>query len=175
MRQVEFESYIQEYGKDLYSFCCSLLRSRQEADDLYQDTFLTLLENGDRCTIEKNPKSFLMGIAVNLYRNQRRKLAIRFRITGGHLSTDEVEFDIPGKDATAEEQLIRKEQCALIRREVEKLPDRYRLPILLYYMEEQSIEQISEILKLPQGTIKSHLHRAKKILKKKLEENHYER
>ncbi|MGN0482260.1 MAG: RNA polymerase sigma factor [Lachnospiraceae bacterium] len=175
MRQEELETYIHDYGRDLYSFCCFLTRDRQKADDLYQDTFLKLIEEKKNMEIEKNPKSFLMGIAVNLYRNQKRKLENRFRIIGGQISTDELEVDIPSADTTTEEQVIRQQQCELIRREVETLPDRYRIPILLYYMEEQSIEQIANIVKLPQTTVKSHLHRAKKILKKKLEEHHYER
>lgn len=40
MKQEELENYIYAYGKDLYSFCCCVTHSRQEADDLYQDTFL---------------------------------------------------------------------------------------------------------------------------------------
>ena len=47
MNQEELEAYIQTYGKDLYSFCCSMTRNRQEADDLYQDTFLKLYELKD--------------------------------------------------------------------------------------------------------------------------------
>lgn len=40
MNQGELETYIQQYGKDLYSFCRSITHNMQEADDLYQDTFL---------------------------------------------------------------------------------------------------------------------------------------
>ena len=40
MKQEELELYMDTYGKDLYSFCCCVTRNRQEADDLYQDTFL---------------------------------------------------------------------------------------------------------------------------------------
>lgn len=77
MSQEELKQYIDAYGKDLFSFCCSVTRSCQEAEDLYQDTFLKLYELRENLVIEKNPKSFLMGIAVNLYRNYKRKLSIR--------------------------------------------------------------------------------------------------
>lgn len=82
MNQEELETYIQTYGKDLYSFCCSITRNSQEADDLYQDTFLKAYEMKDHVVIEKNPKSFLMSVSVNLYRNYKRKLSIRQRIVG---------------------------------------------------------------------------------------------
>ena len=58
----------------------------------------------------------------------------------------------------------------MVRQAVEKLPDKYKIPILLFYMEDLAIADISEILKLPEGTIKSRIHRAKKILKQKLED-----
>ena len=53
MNQKELESYIYAYGKDLYSFCCSVAYDRQEADDLYQDTFLKLYEMGESLEIKK--------------------------------------------------------------------------------------------------------------------------
>lgn len=56
-----------------------------------------------------------------------------------------------------------------------KLPDKYKIPILLFYMEELSIADISGMLDLSEGTIKSRIHRAKKILKQKLEDVHYEK
>ena len=58
---------------------------------------------------------------------------------------------------------------------VKKLPDKYKIPILLFYMEELSIADISGMLDLSEGTIKSRIHRAKKILKQKLEDVHYEK
>ena len=74
-----------------------------------------------------------------------------------------------------EEKVVAKEVCQMVRQAVEKLPDKYKIPILLFYMEDLAIADISEILKLPEGTIKSRIHRAKKILKQKLEESHYEK
>lgn len=63
----------------------------------------------------------------------------------------------------------------MVRSAVGKLPDKYRIPVLLFYMEELSISDISSILKLPEGTVKSRIHRAKKILKQKLEDQAYEK
>ena len=71
------ESYLRDYGEDLYCFCRSLSRSREEAEDLYQETFLKLYELADKLEIRTNPKGCLMTISVNLYRNYKRKMAIR--------------------------------------------------------------------------------------------------
>lgn len=174
MNQKELESYIYAYGKDLYSFCCSVTYNRQEADDLYQDTFLKLYDMVDDLVIEKNPKGFLMSVSINLYRNQKRKFSIRQRITGTEISIEEA-VDIPAKEQMTEEKVLMHEQCHRVREAVKKLPDKYRIPILLFYMEEFSLAEISRILNLSEGTVKSRIHRAKKILKQKLEEGFYER
>lgn len=174
MNQKELESYIYAYGKDLYSFCCSVTYNRQEADDLYQDTFLKLYDMVDDLVIEKNPKGFLMSVSINLYRNQKRKFSIRQRITGTEISIEEA-VDIPAKEQMTEEKVLMHEQCHRVREAVKKLPDKYRIPILLFYMEEFSLAEISRILNLPEGTVKSRIYRAKKILKQKLEEGFYER
>lgn len=173
MNQKELEAYIDAYGKDLYSFCCSVAYNRQEADDLYQDTFLKLYDMGEDLVIKKNPKGFLMAVSVNLYRNQKRKFAIRQRITGMEISMEDA-ADIPAKEQMIEEKVLMHEQCQKVREIVKRLPDKYRIPILLFYMEELSLAEISRILNLPEGTVKSRIHRAKKILKQKLEEGFYE-
>lgn len=175
MNQEELEAYIQTYGKDLYSFCCSMTRNRQEADDLYQDTFLKLYELKDEVVIEKNPKSFLMSISVNLYRNYKRKLSIRQKIVGISLSLEENDIDIPSGEQMTEEMIVKQEACLIIQKSVKQLPNKYKLPILLFYMEDLEIMEVSQILNLPEGTVKSRIHRAKKILKQKLEDIHYER
>ena len=82
MSHEELEACIKEHGKDIYSFCCQLTGSRQEADDLYQDTFLKMVELLERLDIKSNPKSYLLSVAVNLWRNRKRKFAVRQRITG---------------------------------------------------------------------------------------------
>jgi RNA polymerase sigma-70 factor (ECF subfamily) len=170
MRQEELEQYIREYGRDLYSFCRSVTRNLEEAQDLYQDTFLKLYEIGDRLVTLNNPKSYLMGIAVNLYRNEKRKLSVRRRIVGVWQSVEEMDTDIPEDARLLEEEVIAREECRIVRSAVQSLADKYRLPVLLFYMEELSLSEIASVLRLPEGTVKSRLHRAKRILQQMLME-----
>ena len=172
MSREELEKYIYAYGKDLFSFCCLVTGSRQEAEDLYQDTFLKMYEVREGLSVEKNPKSFLMGVSVNLYRNRRRKYAIRRRILGAETAMEDAETQLSCEGRGTEEQILYKEECELLRRMVKELPDKYRIPVVLFYMEELSLEEIGGILHAP---VKSRLHRAKKILRQRLEESHYEK
>lgn len=170
MNQEELESCIEAYGKDIYSFCRKLTSSRQEADDLYQDTFLKLLELRERLQIEYNPKSYLLTVAVNLWKNRKRKAAWRQRITGTEVSVeDESMPELPAGDMPVDEQMISREERELVQQAVNRLPDSYRLPVLLFYMEELKLSEIAKILKVPEGTVKSRLYRAKKVLEKELE------
>lgn len=68
-----------------------------------------------------------------------------------------------------EERILEEERLNAVRRAVSRLPDRLRVPVLLYYMEERQIMEISEILRLPEGTVKSRLHQARKRLERELE------
>lgn len=169
MKQEELENYIYTYGKDLYSFCCHVTRSRQEADDLYQDTFLKMYEMGEKVVIRSNPKSFLMSVALNLYRNHKRKLSVRSRITGVSVAVDEAADSVADEKQGMEDLVVAKEECLLVREMVRKLPDKYRIPILLYYMEGLSIAEIAALLQMSENTVKTRMRRAKKILKERLE------
>lgn len=167
MKQEELEFYINTYGRDLYSFCCCVTHSRQEADDLYQDTFLKMCEQ--ELIIKTNPKSFLMGVALNLYRNYKRKMSVRQRIAGISVSLDDYVESIPMEGLLTEDMIISKEECQIVRETVRKLPDKYRLVILLFYMEELSQAEIAKMLRISESAVKTRIHRAKKILRGKLE------
>lgn len=67
MTNSELERCIQEYGTDIYSFCRNLTYNQQEADDLYQDTFLKAVELCERIHMEENPKSYLLSVAVRVW------------------------------------------------------------------------------------------------------------
>ena len=169
MKQEELEFYINTYGRDLYSFCCCVTRNRQEADDLYQDTFLKVYEMGEKLEITTNPKSYLMGVAYNLYRNIKRKRSVRQRIVGVCVPLDENAERIPLDGQLTEDLMISREECRIVREAVRKLPDKYRLPILLFYMEELSQAEIAAMLRISESAVKTRVHRAKNILREKLE------
>ena len=70
MTKLELEQCMDAHGKEIYSFCKSLTGNQMEADDLYQDTFLTAMEKDDKIHMEGNPKSYLLSVAVRLWKNR---------------------------------------------------------------------------------------------------------
>lgn len=174
MTVFELEECIAQYGTEVYSFCLHLTGAREWADELYQDTFLTAMEHIRQLHNDAgaNPKSYLLSVAIRLWKNKRRKAAWRKRIA------PEQSMDAPGGAALAgaveltdsiETEALRAEERRCVQRAVEALPEKYRVAVLLYYMEELPLAQIASLLHIPQGTVKSRLHQARKLLRQQLE------
>ncbi len=170
MNELQLEQCIKDYGKDIYAFCSQLTRNLQETEDLYQDTFLKAVELGPRIDFEKNPRSYLISIALRIWKNRRRKYAWRKRIAGTEQLTEETAADkCQGQESSPEDAVLRQELRLQVQEAVAGLEDKYRVPVYLYYTLQLSTEQIGKIMNLPQGTVKSRLYKARKLLKQKLE------
>ncbi len=171
MTKQELEMCIDEYGKDIYSFCKHLTNNSLEADDLYQDTFLMAVELKEKIEYSNNPKSYLLSIALRIWKNKKRKFAWRKRIVDVRSIADGQDVDMgESAEPSLEERITTKEKDKSIRMAVSRLPDKFRIVVLLFYMEDLSTAQIAETMKIPIGTVLSRLHQARKILKKELED-----
>ena len=174
MTVFELEQCIEAYGTEVYSFCLHLTGVREWADELYQDTFLTAMEHITKLhnDADANPKSYLLSVAIRLWKNKRRKAAWRKRIApeqsmdapGGETLTGETELT-----DSIETQVLRAEERRQVQRAVDALPEKYRVVVLLYYMEELPLAQIASLLHIPSGTVKSRLYQARKLLRQQLE------
>lgn len=164
----QLEQCIALYGNDIYSFCVHLTRNKESADDLYQDTFLEAMKKIKEIRYGENPKSYLLSIALRLWKNQVRKTAWRNRIApqvGEEADAGVLEWQDFSEYLTAEEEKRR------LWKAIAQLSDGLRIPLLLYYMEELSIAEISKLLSIPQGTVKSRLYHGRKQLEKELEDD----
>lgn len=169
MNVTELEKCIELYGKDIYAFCRQLTYSQQEAEELYQDTFLKAMELLQKIDAAENPKSYLLSIALRLWKNHKKKYACRKRIADMESLSEEKQEIEESNGYSLEEEIIAMEQAAEVQRAVQQLDDKYRLPIYLHYMEGLPIKEIARILKIPQGTVKSRLYQARESLKNMLE------
>lgn len=171
MTKRELEMCIDDYGKDIYSFCKHLTNNPLEADDLYQDTFLMAVELKEKIEYSNNPKSYLLSVALRIWKNKKRKFAWRKRIADVQSIADERDADMgESAEPSLEERITIKEKDESIRMAVNRLPEKQKIVVLLFYMEDLSTAQIAETMKIPIGTVLSRLHEARKILKKELED-----
>ncbi len=168
----ELEQVIAGEGKNIYSFCLQLTGSKHLADELYQDTFLRATEKIRKLDGEGNLRSYFLSIALMLWKNQKRKFAWRNRIAPVDSFSEEMGEVIGGEEDVLGD-CLREEQCRLVREAVSSLPEKYRVPILLYYMEEMSVAEVAGVMKIPPGTVKSRLRVARKRLESELEGYYY--
>ena len=163
------ESLIDEYGTELFRFCRKLTYSEHDAEELYQDTFLKAMDLNDRIDVNNNPKSYLLSIAVSLWNNKKRKYARRNRIAPTESFDMEESHQIASDDSTPEEALLKKELYATVNKCIDALDEKMRVPILLFYNSQLSVEKIAQIIDVPVGTVKSRLHKARALIKEQME------
>lgn len=153
-----FEALVLRHGPMVLGVCRQMLHDSHEAEDALQTTFLILVRNADTIRNQDSLASWLYGVAYRLA--LRRKSDVRRRVFTGA----EVEMAAdPHEDALEQGELL-----PVLHDEINRLPEKYRTPIVLCYLEGQSHEQAAERLKCPIGTIKGRLSRAREILKPRL-------
>jgi len=153
-----------EHIDSLYSYGLVLTRSRTEAEDLVQETYVRALKAMARLKVESNVKSWLFTILRNIWRNQLRR-----RRTAPQL----VEMDLDGSnDGISVEAshnphtiYVSEMERNLVREAIQRLPPDFREIILLREYEELSYQEIANILECPIGTVMSRLARARAKLR----------
>ena len=145
MNKQLLEHYIEAYGTDIYSFCIRLTQNREQAEELYQDTFLAMCEKED-WKEEGNVKSYLLGITIKLWQNRKRKFAWRKRIAAEIPLSKEQGLEAFSTDENLEQHMVSKEEQEAVWKAVYKLPEQLRIVILLYYMEDFKVAEIAEKL-----------------------------
>jgi RNA polymerase sigma-70 factor (ECF subfamily) len=172
---VDLSKLVKSDGKAIYGFCHKLAKNQVDADDLYQETFLKAMELCHKIDKDNNPKGFLISIAVGLWKNKRRKYAWRQRIAPIEELNDDVNSCYMIKaESTPEDIIISNELRVMVQNAADTLNDKFKIPLYMYYTAGMSNEDIASALKIPLGTVKSRLHKARLALKNILEVSEYE-
>ena len=165
----DIQQLVAEHGKVIYGLCRRLTGNAFDADDLYQQTFLTAL--GKDFREDGNARAFLTKICVAQWKNEERKRARHHRIAP---ETD-IELEEPVlPDGEPSAELEKREQAQAVRRLVDALDERHRTPVVLYYQMELPLEEIAQIIGCPVGTVKSRLSAARAKIRQGLEESGYD-
>lgn len=173
MNKRDVARIIEQNGSGVYRFCFHLTGSREEADDLYQDTLLKLFEIRRRVLKEGNPESYIKGIAMRLWKNRMRNEANRQRIIPLQEYREELDRRMDEKQRQPEEEILHREMLEEVRASVRCLPEKIREVMYLYYAAEMSVKEIAEFLNIPQGTVKSRLSTGRGLSKRYLEVRNY--
>ena len=174
-RESAFRELIRRYERPVFSLIYRMVRDRELAEDLAQDTFIKVLNHIDRYRPEFKLSSWLFKIANNVAIDHlRRRHLETVSIDGSpHAMTSDVieatSFEIAGQQESALEEIEAKELGSAIERAIAALRPEYRSCIMLRHVEGRSYEEIAATLDLPLGTVKTYIHRARHELRRALE------
>ena len=174
-RDVAFRELVHRYERPVFSLVYRMVRDRELAEDLTQDTFVKVLTHVDKYRPEFKFSSWLFKIANNVAIDHLRRRTLDTVSMDGspHAGTaDAVEassFDVAVPQENALDELEAREVGTAIERAIARLRPEYRSCILLRHVEGRSYEEIAATLDLPLGTVKTYIHRARHELRKELE------
>lgn len=154
-----FESLVQRYESKVFHLCLAMLRDSHSAQDIAQDSLLRVW----RSLSSYNAGTAALSTWIYAIARNRCLTELARRKQAGALRDDAATWDAieqlpaaaPDHDAGA---------LTLLRQMVDALPKPYQTCLKLYYFEEHSVDQVAAMLDLPQGTVKTHLHRARHAL-----------
>jgi RNA polymerase sigma-70 factor (ECF subfamily) len=153
------ESLVDEYGGSVYRFCRSLTYSKEDAEDLFQETYLKAFEQLPKIRCSENPQGFLFSTSIFIWKSQKRKYARHNRLA----PAEPLPESVAGDNISMEDALLADEETCVVRGLVDSLPEKLRIPVILYYTNEMSVQDIALTLRLPSGTVKSRLFKALKL------------
>jgi RNA polymerase sigma-70 factor (ECF subfamily) len=173
-RESAFRELIRRYERPVFSLIYRLVRDRERAEDLAQETFIKVLNALDRYDPSFKFSSWIFKIAHNTALDDlRRKHPETLSIHGSpHASTaDELEATVltpVSGDETPEDFTSSREIGTHIEEAISRLRIEYRTAILLCHVEGRPYEEVAQIMNVPLGTVKTYIHRARNELKKQL-------
>lgn len=158
-----WDTLFRRYQLPLYVFIFELIRDEQASLDAVQETFIAAVKHLGSLREDDKFGSWLFGIA-------HQKVLQRWRKKSGHeILLDEIPESPDEFEDGPDDWLVQKEREAEFMKLVEQLPPPQRAVLLLYFIEEFSLQEIARITETQIGTVKSRLHYAKKSLQKLLE------
>jgi RNA polymerase sigma-70 factor (ECF subfamily) len=158
---LEFENLVNLYYRDLYRFGLSLTGSEADAADLTQETFYIWANKGHQLQKPASVKSWLF---TTLHREFLKTRSRRNRFSNE--SIDEHTEAMPNVPANCAERI----DSQTLLRILGEIAEDFRAPLVLYYMEDLSYNEIADVLALPLGTVQSRIARAKIQLLRRLSE-----
>ncbi len=173
-KEPAFRELVRRYERPVFSLIFRMVRDRETAEDLAQETFIKVLNHIDRYRPEFKFSSWLFKIANNLTIDFLRKRQLKTVSIDGspHAATaaeaEASAFDVESRGETALEEMESKELGGAIEKAIAKLRPEYRACILLRHVEDRSYEEIAATLDLPLGTVKTYIHRARHELREAL-------
>lgn len=169
-----FRELVEEHQDRVFNITYRMLGNREEAEDVAQEVFITVFKSIDSFRGESKFSTWIYRISTNLCKNRLKYLARRQEKAKAEfdetVSQRSVEAGLASTTNQANPQRILEGQQleGLMQEALAELEEEHRILIVLRDLEELNYTEICEITELPEGTVKSRLHRARLALRKKI-------
>ncbi len=164
-----FRFLFNSFKNDIFIYIRSIIKNKEDCEDLLLETFLKAFKNIERFNVEYSFKKWIIRIAHNTCIDFIRKKRLSTISIEQQNSSNEEIFEIPlidpfsSPDRVLKQKIIRKK----IKKEIDLLPESYKLIVELRYLHQKTYEEIAQELNIPIGTVKTKIFRAREILREK--------
>jgi RNA polymerase sigma-70 factor (ECF subfamily) len=163
-----FETLVRRHERPVYRLALRMLGNREEAEDVTQDALLSLHRHGHRFRRESRFSTFVYRVAANAALNRRRTLGrsrTRERLLAERQSGG---LELPSSPRDPGDAAEGAEVQSRVHEALQTLPYDLRIAVVLYDIEGLPYGEIARVLEVPEGTVKSRIHRARQALRERL-------
>jgi len=159
------------YTDKIFHLGYRMLNQRQEAEEIVQETFLRVYNHLGRYDENQKFSTWIYRIATNLCIDRLRRRKITYSLDADLTEGEGVDWHatLASNQGDPEKELILSETQQQIRQAIETLPDKYKTVVILRYLHDMSLQEISDVLNIPVTTVKTRVHRGREFLRIKLE------
>ena len=177
-----FEIIVNNNQKLVAHVVFKMVHQTADREEVCQDVFIKVYENLKSFQFNSKLSTWIARIAYNTCLNylQKKKLPLYEDISAKYEDSEHEPVsegfveNIWGGSANPEVTAMQQQTSAHLKKEIDRLPAQYRTIITLYHLDEMSYQEIGQVLNMPEGTVKSYLFRARRMLKDKLLEKYME-
>ncbi|MBM4776727.1 MAG: sigma-70 family RNA polymerase sigma factor [Archangiaceae bacterium] len=161
-----FETLVRLHQDRVYDFCVRMLNDREEAFDLTQEIFLSIHQNVDKFRADAKLTTWIFRISRNHCLNRLKYLKRRGRGRSEEFGevNEKAISESMGGSSQPDDLVVKQRERQLVHQAIEELDEEQRSLVVLRDVEGLSYDEIMEITELPEGTVKSRLHRAREKL-----------
>lgn len=166
-----FAYLVDQYKQLVFALAMKMLADSSEAEDICQEVFLRVYKKLNQFKVKYRFKDWLYAVAVNVITDKlRRKKILLVSLDKGSISEDGDVSELSVPDHTQNPELIsiNKERKDEIVKCINSLPVKYKLVVVLRYIDSLSYQEIAQAMSIPLGTVKTFIYRAQKIISKKM-------
>jgi RNA polymerase sigma-70 factor (ECF subfamily) len=175
--QFAYKQLMKKYHDPIFNLVYRMIHDKQQVEDLTQETFVKAFASLKYFNEEYAFSTWLYKIATNSSIDFIRKKKLNTFSIDKPVAMEESDFSFELPDTTyqPDKTLIQHQRTSMIEEAIAQLPEKYRRVIVLRHTEERDYAEIAKMLKLPIGTVKAHIFRARELLNKALRERmkHY--